>query len=55
VIRFSESVVEDAALVGLESLGWAIKHRPGIAPGNSPPGVAARGFSVPVDLCPSRY
>ena len=30
---FSESVVEDAALVWLESLGYAVKHGPEIAPG----------------------
>ena len=31
--RFSESVVEDAALDWLKRLGWAIKHGPQIAPG----------------------
>ncbi len=31
--RFSESVVEDAALDWLKSLGWAIRHGPQIAPG----------------------
>ena len=31
--NFSESVVEDAALAWLDSLGYAIKHRPEIAPG----------------------
>ena len=31
--RFAESVVEDAALDWLKSLGWAIKHGPHIAPG----------------------
>jgi type I restriction enzyme R subunit len=31
--RFSESVVEDAALAWLESLGYAVKHGPDIAPG----------------------
>jgi type I restriction enzyme R subunit len=31
--RFSESVVEDAALDWLKSLGWTIKHGPQIAPG----------------------
>ena len=30
---FSESVVEDAALAWLESLGYAVKHGPEIAPG----------------------
>lgn len=30
---FAESVVEDAALAWLESLGYAIKHGPEIAPG----------------------
>ncbi len=30
---FTESVVEDAALAWLESLGWTIKHGPDIAPG----------------------
>ena len=31
--RFTESVVEDAALAWLESLGWAVKHGPDISPG----------------------
>jgi type I restriction enzyme R subunit len=31
--EFTESVVEQAALVWLESLGWAVKHGPEIAPG----------------------
>jgi len=31
--RFSESVVEDAALDWLKSLGWTVKHGPHIAPG----------------------
>ena len=30
---FSESVVEDAALAWLESLGWRVKHGLEIAPG----------------------
>lgn len=30
--RFTESVVEDAALAWLESAGWRIAHGPGIAP-----------------------
>jgi len=30
--NFTESVVEDAALAWLESLGYAIKHGPEIAP-----------------------
>lgn len=30
---FSESVVEDATLGSLESLGWAVKHGPETAPG----------------------
>jgi len=30
---FTESVVEDAALAWLESLGFAVKHGPEIAPG----------------------
>lgn len=30
---FTESVVESAALAWLESLGWAVKHGPEIAPG----------------------
>jgi type I restriction enzyme R subunit len=29
---FTESVVEDAALAWLESLGYAVKHGPEIAP-----------------------
>jgi len=32
VSAFSESVVEDAALAWLESLGYAVKHGPDIAP-----------------------
>ena len=31
--NFTESVVEDAALAWLESLGFAVKHGPEIAPG----------------------
>jgi type I restriction enzyme, R subunit len=31
---FTESVVEDATLAWLESLGYAVKHGPEIAPGN---------------------
>jgi len=31
--RFTESVVEDAALAWLESLGYAVKHGPEIDPG----------------------
>ena len=34
---FTESVIEDAALVWLESLGYAIKHGPEIAPGELQP------------------
>ena len=30
---FTESVVEDAALDWLESLGWTVAHGPDIAPG----------------------
>jgi type I restriction enzyme R subunit len=33
VSAFTESVVEDAALAWLESLGYAVKHGPEIAPG----------------------
>lgn len=31
--QFTESIVEDAALAWLESLGYAVKHGPEIAPG----------------------
>ena len=31
--NFTESIVEDAALVWLESLGYSVKHGPEIAPG----------------------
>ncbi len=31
---FTESVVEDAALAWLESLGWGVRHGPDIAPGS---------------------
>jgi type I restriction enzyme R subunit len=30
---FTESVVEDAVLSWLESLGWSVAHGPDIAPG----------------------
>jgi len=30
---FTESVVEDAALAWLDSLGWTVKHGPDVAPG----------------------
>ncbi len=30
---FTESTVEDAALAWLESLGYALRHGPSIAPG----------------------
>ena len=33
MLQSTESVVEDAALTWLESLGYAIKHGPEIAPG----------------------
>jgi len=33
VSAFSESVVEDAALAWLESLGWSVRHGLEIAPG----------------------
>ncbi len=32
--KFTESVVEDAALAWLESLGYAVKHGPDITPGD---------------------
>ena len=31
--NFTESVVEDAALAWLESLGYTVKHEPEFAPG----------------------
>jgi type I restriction enzyme R subunit len=36
--RFSESVVEDAALAWLESTGWQVAHGPDIAPPCLPAG-----------------
>jgi hypothetical protein len=39
--RFSESVVEDAALVWLEALGYAVLHGPDIAAGE--PGAERSG------------
>lgn len=33
-VSFTESVVEDASLARLESLGYAVKHGAEIAPGN---------------------
>ena len=33
VIGLSESIVEQAALAWLDSLGWTVKHGPDIAPG----------------------
>jgi type I restriction enzyme R subunit len=47
--NFTESVVEDAALAWLESLGYAIKHGPEIAPGEFPAERAAadiRNFRI---------
>ena len=35
--NFTESVVEQAALAWLESLGWTVKHGPEIAPGELVP------------------
>jgi hypothetical protein len=35
VAKFTESVVEDAALSWLEELGYAVPHGPEIAPGES--------------------
>ena len=35
--RFTESVIEDAALAWLEGLGYTGKHGPEIAPGNFSP------------------
>jgi len=32
-VRFSESVVEEAALGWLETLGWTVAHGPDISPG----------------------
>ena len=32
--HLTESVVEDAALAWLESLGWQVMHGPEIAPGD---------------------
>jgi hypothetical protein len=34
--NFTESVVEEAALAWLESLGYAVKHGPEIAPSGDP-------------------
>jgi len=31
-MRFTESIVEDAALAWLESIGWHVAHGPDIAP-----------------------
>jgi hypothetical protein len=33
MVAFTESIVEDAALAWLESLGYVVKHGPEIAPG----------------------
>ena len=41
--NFTESVVEDAALAWLESLGYAVKHGPEIAPGEIVADRAATG------------
>jgi hypothetical protein len=40
---FSELVVEDAALAWVESLDWAAKSGPDIAPGELPMRAIARG------------
>ncbi len=44
--RLSESAVEEAALAWLESLGWAVKHGPEIAPGELSMKDAARLVEV---------
>jgi type I restriction enzyme R subunit len=36
-VSFTESVVEEAALAWLESLGYAVKHGPDITPGGETP------------------
>lgn len=43
---FTESVVEDATLSWLESLGWSVKHGPEIAPGELFAERAERGQAV---------
>jgi hypothetical protein len=48
--QFTESVVEDAALAWLESLGFAVKHGPEIAPGNFSPMTATRAKNATVQL-----
>jgi len=48
--RFSESVVEDAALAWLESTGWNVAHGPDIAPLPDPAGRQARRQSGGPDL-----
>jgi len=45
---FTESLVEDAALAWLESLGYTVKHGPEIAPGSFSKGTD-RGEVVPAD------
>ncbi len=34
-MRFTESIVEDAVLAWVEILGWRVRHRIEIAPGES--------------------
>ena len=48
IVKFTESVVEEAALAWLESLGYAIKHGPEVARGNFSKRTD-RGQVVPAD------
>ena len=43
-ISFTESIVEQAALASIESLGWSMKHGPDIAPGKLVPKKSLRGM-----------
>ena len=52
--RFSESVVEDAALDWLEALGWRVVHGPDIAP-ETQAAVQARSFSEMLEQSLRRY
>lgn len=44
MVAFAESIVEDAALAWLKSLGWRVKHGPEIAPGELVPMKLLRGM-----------
>ncbi|OGA71231.1 MAG: hypothetical protein A3G81_30580 [Betaproteobacteria bacterium RIFCSPLOWO2_12_FULL_65_14] len=55
--NFTESVVEQAALAWLESVGWSVRHGPETAPGESGAERTEDGLVVPalVKGSPERF